>query len=431
MTQNRHTAIAAVGIAFALFPPLTAADLYLSADRSGILPINATMITFLCLSSALGLILFSGLAHDRGRGLCLTYLATAPVLVAFLLLMMVQLAGGFLPGAYWAGSGKFVYLPLYGFVVLMLSVGIASAPAFRQYHRAILSACLLAAAASIFVDMFYPATFAQFNTRPAGFAKNPNGGAATVIILAIATVDWTRSRASDMLLWVIAGTAVVATMSRGGMASFALMFLLYSIVAARSGLQLYAKRLSIVFVAMAIVLPLYSISDLGSTVYSARNPRVQLLAALLSGDSAALTADSRVELATGYIELISERPILGHGTGFVTGRLQEAQARGPHNTFLLLWAENGLPGLAGYLTLLAVVFWYFRRFADRRGQALCAATFVLSIFNNDVLDIRPLIVALGLLSVFAAPERFAGWEREQPIATRRFEGHAGAGRIGA
>jgi O-antigen ligase len=136
-------------------------------------------------------------------------------------------------------------------------------------------------------------------------------------------------------------------------------------------------------------------------------------------------------LATGYIELISERPILGHGTGFVTGRLQEAQARGPHNTFLLLWAENGLPGIAAYLALLAVVFWYFRRLSDVRGQAFTAGVFVLSAFANDVLDMRPLIVALGLLSVLAAPERFAGLERAQPIAIRRFAGHAGAGRIGA
>src|SRR6185312_10693114 len=92
MRQNRHPAIAAVGIAFGLFPPLTAADLYLSADRSGILPINATLITFLCLSSTFGLILFTAIVRDRGRGLCLTYLATAPVLVVFLLLTMVQLA---------------------------------------------------------------------------------------------------------------------------------------------------------------------------------------------------------------------------------------------------------------------------------------------------------------------------------------------------
>ena len=409
------TAIA-VGITIALFLPLTAADLYLSADRSGILPVNATVISFVSLSSIFGLILLAGLVRDRGRSLCLTYLAAAPVLSAFALLTMVQLAGGLLPAAYWDGSGKFVYLPLYGLVVLIFSVGIASVPVFRRYHRVILSVCLLAAASSVFIDVFYPGTFSQLYTRPAGFSKNPNGGAATVIILAIATVDWARSRASDMLLWLIAGTAVVATLSRGGMVLFASMFLFYSVAVARSGLQLYAKRLSIVLVAVAVVaMPLYSITNLGSTVYSDENERVRLLAALLSGESEVVTADSRVQLVSEYIELISERPILGYGTGFV-----KTQPKGPHNIFLSLWIENGVPGLAAYLSLLAVGFWHFRRNADWRGQALCAGAFVLSIFNTDVLDMRPLIVALGLLSVLAAPE----------IATRKFSGSRPLRRIG-
>src|SRR5262245_37389155 len=135
--RTTANAVIAIGIGLALFPPLTAADLYLSADRSGILPVNATAISFVSLSSAFGLILFTGLVRDRGRGICVAYLATAPVLFAFGLLTMVQLAGGFLPAAYWDGDGKFVFLPLYGFVVLMLSVGIASDPAFQQHHRVI------------------------------------------------------------------------------------------------------------------------------------------------------------------------------------------------------------------------------------------------------------------------------------------------------
>jgi O-antigen ligase len=405
--------VVAAGIAIALFPPLTAADLYLSADRSGILPVNATAITFLCLASVFGLILLFALAHDRGRNLCLTYLATAPVLSAFALLTMVRLAGGFLPGAYWEGDGKFVYLPLFDFVVLIFAVGIASVPAFRQYHRAILIVCLLAAAGSIFVDVFYPGTFSKLYTRPAGFMKNPNSGAATATILAIAAVDWTRSRASDMLLWVIAGTAVVATLSRGGMVLFAVTFLLYNIVIARSGSQIYAKRLLMVLVAMAIVVGLYSIANLGSTVYSAENRRVQLLAALLSGESGVLTDDSRVELVSRYIDIISERPILGYGSGFAT-----AQGKAPHNTFLLLWVENGIPGLACYVILLAVAFWHFRRRSDRRGQALCMATIILSAFSSDVLDMRPLIVALGLLSVLAGLEPLIRSERARSSATR-------------
>jgi O-antigen ligase len=261
--------------------------------------------------------------------------------------------------------------------------------------------------------VFHPGTFSKLYTRPAGFMKDPNAGAATVTILAIATVDWTRSRASDMLLWLIAGTAVVATLSRGGMVLLAVAFLFYSVVLARSALQLYAKRLSMVLVAAAIIVPLYSIANLGSTVYSADNRRVQLLAALLGGEPTSLTADSRVELALDYIDSISARPIVGHGTGFI-----HSQPKAPHNTFLTLWVENGILGLAGYLMLIGIAFWYFRRRADARGQAFCAATFVLSVFANDALDMRPLIVALGLLSVLALPEELAPSQRARPRTAR-------------
>jgi O-antigen ligase len=404
----------AAGITIAIFPALTGADLYLSADRSGILPVNATAMSFISFSAVFSLILLTGLVRDRGRSFWCCYLVAAPLLVAFGLFTMARLAGGFLPAANWDGSGKFIYQPLYVFVLLLLSVGIASASVFRRYHRHILSACLLAAAGSIFVDVFYPGTFSKIYTRPAGFLINPNGGAATVAILAIATVNWTRSRASDMLLWLIAGTAAIATLSRGGILFFAVVFFLYNVIVARSGLRIYVRSFSILLAATTIVVTAYSAADLGSRVYSAENRRLQLIAGNLSGDSD-LMADSRIALAYHYIDMISERPILGHGAGFV-----QLQTKGPHNTFLTLWVEHGLPGLVGYLTLIVVAFWYFRTRGDTRGQALCAGMFIPGIFDSDLLDLRPLIVALGLLSVLAIPQRVAGlghvWHARRPSA---------------
>jgi O-antigen ligase len=170
-----------------------------------------------------------------------------------------------------------------------------------------------------------------------------------------------------------------------------------------------------VLAAVAIVVALYSIANLGGTVYSVENQRVQLLSALLSGESSVVTEDSRVDLASKYIDIISERPILGYGTGFVTGTGQG----GPHNTFLMLWVENGLPGLAGYLMLLALAFWYFRTRGDARGQSLCAVVLVFSIFENDVTELRTLVVALGLLSVLSVPERVVGFEGARSSASRR------------
>jgi len=141
------------------------------------------------------------------------------------------------------------------------------------------------------------------------------------------------------------------------MVLLAVAFLVYSVVVARSGLQLYAKRLSILLLAIAIVVPVYSMAHLGTTVYSADNQRAQMLAALLRGDTATVTADPRVKLISGYIDLISDRPFLGYGTGFVTSRAW--QDDGPHNMYLALWVENGVVGLSAYVMLLNCVLLLF------------------------------------------------------------------------
>ena len=185
---------------------------------------------------------------------------------------MVQLAGGFLPAAYWDGGGKFVYPPFYAFVVLLFSVGIASAPAFRQHHRAIplrlpprrcgldIRRCVLSwnvLEARHTSGRLHEGS--ECGRRDGDDLGNSNG-----------RLDAQSGQRHASRL--IAGTAVVATLSRGGMVLFAVAFLFYSAVLARSALQLYAKRLSMVLVAVAIIVPLYSIANLGSTVYSAGQP---------------------------------------------------------------------------------------------------------------------------------------------------------------
>src|SRR5439155_17883923 len=134
----------------------------------------------------------------------------------------------------WSGAGRFIYLPLYNFVLLWFGLGIASSPAFRRHHRGIFSVCLLGAAGSIYIDAAYPQTFGKLATRPAGFEENANNAAAIAVFLVIASVDWKRSRARDMLLWLIAGSAVLATLSRGGMIMLAVVFVCYIFVSARS-----------------------------------------------------------------------------------------------------------------------------------------------------------------------------------------------------
>jgi len=402
----RPSAAVAAVIAFVLFLPLSAADLYLSADRHGILPANATLISFVGLSCLFGAISLAGLARDRGRGLCSLYLAAAPPLIAFSLLTLVQLGGGFLPRADWIDSGKFIFLPLYSFIVLFFAVGIASSRSFHQYHRVIFAFCLLGAAGSILIDAFYPQSFSQVVDRPAGFDGNPNNSAMIVVMLAIATIDWTRVRTTDMLLWLVAGLAVAATLSRGGMILLAVAFLYYGIVSWRTGPRRYATNLSILLAAIAVIVPLYSLTGLGTTVYSAENGHLQLLTSIIRGDTASLTNDSRVALSRHFTDLISDGPILGYGTG-----LAMSYAAGPHNMFLTLWLENGIIGLSVYLMVLIVCLLHFRMIADSRAQAFCLVVLISSFFSHNLLSSRPMFTTLGLLSAMAV---WQGPARSEP-----------------
>jgi O-antigen ligase len=235
-----------------------------------------------------------------------------------------------------------------------------------------------------------------------------------VVMLAIATVDWTRSRTTDMLLWLIAGFAVAATLSRGGMILLAVAFLYYGIVSWRTGPHRYAMNLSILLVAIAVIVPLYSLTGLGTTVYSAENDHLQLLTGLLGGDTASLTNDSRVALARHFTDLISDRPILGYGTG-----LAMSYATGPHNMFLTLWLENGIVGLSVYLMALIVCLLHFRMIADSRAQAFCLAVLISSFFSHNLLSSRPMFVTLGLLSAMAVSQGHARSEPARSAAAPR------------
>ena len=386
----------ALVITLALFLPLTAADLYLSADRSGILPVNATYISFISVSFVFGTIFLAELACDRGRNLLSYYALAAPILFVLALLTIVQTCGAFLPSANSSYGGRYIYFALYSFVLYCFSVGIASFPAFRRYHRGILSVSLFGAAGSIFVNLAYPQIFlSNFLERGSGFEANPNHAAMIVGILAIATVDWTRSRCGDMFLWLFAGVAVAATLSRGGMILLMIAFLYYAAVTARLEPNRFRKNISVLLATIPGVVAVYFASNLGSTVYSSDNDRIRSLASLLGGDTTTVLHDSRVALVSEYIGLISERPIFGYGTGMVMSR-----APGPHNMFLTLWLENGIFGLMAYLMVLVGCFWHFRKKGDSRGQAFSVALFVFSFFSHNLLNSssRPIYVTLGLLS---------------------------------
>jgi O-antigen ligase len=104
------------------------------------------------------------------------------------------------------------------------------------------------------------------------------------------------------------------------------------------------------------------------------------------------------------IEMITEHPLLGTGTGSFKGHFSAIVARrytdwkaapfhDPHNQYLFAWAETGLPGLASFLFLLVALY----RACDKR-----------SIYGQ---------MAAGCLLAWCATSMFSGHFRTFP------EGH--------
>ncbi|HET9405086.1 MAG TPA: O-antigen ligase family protein [Burkholderiales bacterium] len=171
------------------------------------------------------------------------------------------------------------------------------------------------------------------------------------------------------------------------------------------GLALAATATAAVFAALALVPGPFQ-QRLGL----AGNVAAQTQAA----QSARISNAERLELYRATGEIILDHPLLGVGTGgFPKAYAEKARngnitaSRNPHNEYLLIAAQLGLPGLAALLCL----FWMHWRLAPRlasplechlaRGLVLAIATGCL--FNSLLLDHTE-----GLLYAWLTGVLFAG-----------------------
>ncbi len=138
------------------------------------------------------------------------------------------------------------------------------------------------------------------------------------------------------------------------------------------------------------------------------------------GAPAAVTsAGMRMEFYRNTAVLIAERPLLGVGTGgFGAAYARRAVPEGrlvtdnPHNEYLLMAAQTGVPGLALLLLLFIVVWLAARRLVPlerdlARGLVLAIATG--SLFNSLLLDHTE-----GLLFAWMGALLFAGLKLRDP-----------------
>ena len=134
---------------------------------------------------------------------------------------------------------------------------------------------------------------------------------------------------------------------------------------------------------------------------------------------AVTSAGLRMEFYRNTAALIAERPLLGVGTGgFGAAYAQRAVPEGrfvtdnPHNEYLLMAAQTGVPGMALLLLLFIVAWRYARRLAPLErdlARGLVLAMALGSLFNSLLLDHTE-----GLLFAWMSALLFAGLKLRDP-----------------
>ena len=96
-------------------------------------------------------------------------------------------------------------------------------PAVRRGWRTYLAIAFAFYCATVWVDVIWPGTFAIYVERAAGLAVDSNTGAYLTLMLAAPLLRYRGAARADAAVLYAAGLTVFATLSRGGLALFALL----------------------------------------------------------------------------------------------------------------------------------------------------------------------------------------------------------------
>ena len=95
------------------------------------------------------------------------------------------------------------------------------------------------------------------------------------------------------------------------------------------------------------------------------------------------------------LELITEKPLFGHGTGSFAKEYERItstetmKAKNPHNEFLMISVQLGAVGLFIYLGFLASQYYLSKKLANQErcvAQGLLLTLIITSLFNTPIMD---------------------------------------------
>lgn len=218
--------------------------------------------------------------------------------------------------------------------------------------------------------------------RPGGF-HNPNMTASIALVIAYAGIACAkirdRGKFAQCLILIVCATIIAITQSRAGLISLTI---------------LACYTLSVRALLVSGVIALIALFEFGLYEGSPLQVLFDLLGGRFSVESA---ASDRAFLLSSAVEFINERPLVGHGLGYVQSRL----GQGSHNMFVEMWVSGGIIMMAAFCAALLFIY-------RKAGTVFILVCLVPSlIFSHNFLGTPALQFSLGMALAISIKQTYS------------------------
>lgn len=364
---------------------LLAADVVIGLYNAGISPLKPSLYTVVVVAGCIGVSALSGIRF-------------APVSLLVLLLPAVRLFDAALLSrsvTTLQNQAGMDHLRIMLIILATLAV-LSTTPGMNAVRWAAILAIFMTTGSEV-AEMLGLAKFSSINGRFAGFNSHPNFPPVLLCEMLGITFALCRSFKLNCLLIAVSFVGVALTYGRSGFVVLALMCTVYILQNARRNLPFLLLMAALAIPAAGVGFAiLQSRTEQGVVKDKNTSDRLQAIYEL---DFEKLKSPERAQdLAHGW-EGVMQKPLLGHGTG-VSGVLYA-----PHNEYVSLWLELGIPGLLLFVgTLGALVVRSFM--TGGKAGYLLFAIIAYTPAGQGRIEMPHYYLALATAAYILWPQRF-------------------------
>ncbi|MCW0217625.1 MAG: O-antigen ligase family protein [Prosthecobacter sp.] len=364
---------------------LLAADVVIGLYNVGLSPLKPSLFTLAAVASCVGLSLLSGIKF-------------APVSFLILLLPSVRLFdAALLSRSVTTLQGQVGMDHLRVMLVIVATLAVLSTnPGMRAVRWAAILAMLMTTGSEI-AEMMGLAKFTSIDGRYAGFNSHPNFPPVLLCEMLGICFALCRNFKFNCVLIAIAFVGVALTYGRSGFVVLVLMAGVYILMNARKNLPFLALMAAISIPAVGVGFAILQ-SQTEQGIVKDKNTS-ERLEAIYELDFEKLKSPERAKDLADAWEGVMQKPLLGHGTG-VSGVLWA-----PHNEYVSLWLEMGIPGLLLFVGTLGLMVFRSITTGGRAGYLLFAII-AYTPAGQGRIEMPHYYLALATAAFILWPERY-------------------------